>query len=233
MIGTTMASSFVKMIVKLLGKKKSQLIDPAFSFTTMIAIGFERFEGNWRWKVGLEKQQVFHLKDLHAREIKPMMLECPVCKALIQEEKLVPLYGRDKTQFDPRSKSYSGIDIPDRPARERPLKAPLPDPNQFTNNGFGFMGGFVPMAIARMGNFTLATAFGGLIPSLFNMHFHGFPDATVYGTTFGFPYGFHCFHCGHAHHGFPQPANQAWNVDNVLKNLLMVVGVFVILALIC
>ncbi|KAF2283617.1 hypothetical protein GH714_012287 [Hevea brasiliensis] len=32
--------------------------------------------------------------------------ECPVCKALIQEENLVPLYGRGKTQTDPRAKSY-------------------------------------------------------------------------------------------------------------------------------
>ncbi|KAF4356541.1 hypothetical protein F8388_006285 [Cannabis sativa] len=133
----------------------------------------------------------------------------PVCKALIQEEKLAPLYGRDKTQSDPRSKSYSGIDISHRPASKRPPTTP------------------------PMGNFTLATAFGGLIPSLFNMHFHGFPDATVYGTTSGFPYEFHSFHGGHAHHGFPQPASRGSNADNVLKNLLMVVGVFVILALIC
>ncbi|KAF4385887.1 hypothetical protein F8388_010443 [Cannabis sativa] len=115
------------------------------------------------------------------------MIEFPVCKALIQEEKLAPLYGRDKTQSDPRSKSYSG---------------------------------FVPMATARMGNFTLATAFGGLIPSLFNMYFHGFPDATVYGTTSGFPYGFHSFHGGHAHHGFPLPANRGSNADNALKTFL-------------
>lgn len=158
--------------------------------------------------------------------------ECPVCKALVQEEKLVPLYGRGKTQSDPRSKSYPGIDIPHRPAGQRPETAPPPDANQFTNYGFGFMGGFVPMATARIGNFTLATAFGGLIPSLFNVQFHGFPDATVYGTTSGFPYGFHSFHGGHAH-GFPQPASRGQQADNVLKNLLLVVGVFVILALLC
>ncbi|KAM6577581.1 hypothetical protein CsatB_029418 [Cannabis sativa] len=146
--------------------------------------------------------------------------EFPVCKALIQEEKLAPLYGRDKTQSDPRSKSYSSIDIPHRPAGERPPTTPPSDANQFTNNGFGFMGGFVPMATARMGNFTLATAFGGLIPSLFNMYFHGFPDATVYGTTSGFPYGFHSFHGGHAHHGFPLPANRGSNADNALKTFL-------------
>ncbi|PQQ01377.1 E3 ubiquitin-protein ligase RNF185 [Prunus yedoensis var. nudiflora] len=112
-----------------------------------------------------------------------------------------------KTQTDPRSKSYPGINIPNRPAGQRPQTAPPPETNQFTNYGSGFMGGIVPMATARIGNFTLATAFGGLIPSLLNIHYHGFPDATVYGTTSGFPYGFSSFHGGHAH-GFPQPASQ-------------------------
>lgn len=158
--------------------------------------------------------------------------ECPVCKALVQEDKLVPLYGRGKTQTDPRSKSYPGINIPNRPAGQRPETAPPPETNQFPNYGFGFMGGFVPMATARIGNFTLATAFGGLIPSLLNIHYHGFPDATVYGTTSGFPYGFSSsFHGGHAH-GFPQPATQRQQVDNVLKNLFLLIGVFVIAALI-
>jgi E3 ubiquitin-protein ligase RNF5 len=46
--------------------------------------------------------------------------ECPVCKALVEEEKLVPLYGRGKTSTDPRSKSIPGINIPNRPAGQRP-----------------------------------------------------------------------------------------------------------------
>ncbi|XP_012079096.1 E3 ubiquitin-protein ligase RNF185 isoform X2 [Jatropha curcas] len=134
--------------------------------------------------------------------------ECPVCKALIQEEKLVPLYGRGKTQTDPRSKSYPGIDIPRRPAGQRPETAPAPPPheaNNMPNYGFGLMGGFVPMASARI-------------------------DATVYGTTSGFPYGFHAFHGAHAH-GFPQTMSRGQHADNVLKNLLMLIGVLVVLAL--
>ncbi|KAJ7944344.1 E3 ubiquitin-protein ligase [Quillaja saponaria] len=159
--------------------------------------------------------------------------ECPVCKALILEEKLVPLYGRGKQQTDPRSKSYPGMEIPNRPAGQRPETATPPQPNQFGSFGFGLMGGFVPMATARFGNFTLATAFGGLIPSLFNIQLHGFPDATVYGTTSGFPYGFNTLHGGHTH-GIPQPTRGGQqNADNVLKNLLLLIGVFVILALIC
>ncbi|GMI68883.1 hypothetical protein like AT2G23780 [Hibiscus trionum] len=165
--------------------------------------------------------------------------ECPVCKALIQEEKLVPLYGRGKNQTDPRSKSYPGMEIPHRPAGQRPATAPPPPPetNQFVNYGFGLMGGFVPMATARIGNFTMG--FGGLLPSLFNIQFHGYPDPAVYGTPSGFPYGFHAFHGGHAHgghahahaHGFPPPTTRVQQADNVLKNLLLLIGVFVVLAL--
>ncbi|KAJ4715036.1 E3 ubiquitin-protein ligase [Melia azedarach] len=159
--------------------------------------------------------------------------ECPVCKALVQEEKLVPLYGRGKTQTDPRSKSYPGIDIPNRPAGQRPETAPPPPPEagNFPNVGFGLTGGFMPMATARIGNFTMG--FGGLFPSLFNIQVqqHGFPDATVYGTTSGFPYGLNSFHGGHVH-GFPQPS-RGQQADNVLKNLLLLIGLFVILALLC
>ncbi|KAK9990486.1 hypothetical protein SO802_025471 [Lithocarpus litseifolius] len=160
--------------------------------------------------------------------------ECPVCKAIVEEEKLVPLYGRGKTQTDPRSKSYPGIDIPNRPAGQRPATAPPPEPNQFnfSNYGFGLVGGFMPMASARIGNFTLATAFGGLIPSLFNIQFQGFPDATVYGQTSGYPYGFNTFQGGHTHR-FPQPIRRGQHADNVLKNLLLMIGVFVIIALLC
>ncbi|KAH7567321.1 hypothetical protein JRO89_XS07G0052100 [Xanthoceras sorbifolium] len=131
--------------------------------------------------------------------------ECPVCKAVVEEEKLVPLYGRGKTSTDPRSKSIPGVNIPNRPAGQRPETAPPPEPNHFHQHGFGFMGGlgglggFAPMATARFGNFTLSAAFGGLIPSLFNLQVHGFPDTAMYGAATGFPYGFNSFHGGHAH----------------------------------
>ncbi|KAK4584382.1 hypothetical protein RGQ29_022205 [Quercus rubra] len=128
--------------------------------------------------------------------------ECPVCKAIVEEEKLVPLYGRGKTQTDPRSKSYPGIDIPNRPAGQRPATAPPPEPNQFNFSNYGF----------------------GL--------FQGFPDATVYGQTSGYPYGFNTFQGGHTHR-FPQPIHRGQHADNVLKNLLLMIGVFVIIALLC
>jgi E3 ubiquitin-protein ligase RNF5 len=166
--------------------------------------------------------------------------ECPVCKALVQEEKLVPLYGRGKSQTDPRNKSYPGMEIPRRPSGQRPETAsppPPPDANYHTGMaGFGLMGGFIPMATATFGNIALSTGFGGfagLIPSLFNIHFHGFQDATVYGTTSGYPFGFNTFQGGNTR-DFNSPANGQVQrqEDNVLKNLLMLIGFLVVITVI-
>ncbi|KAF5195629.1 E3 ubiquitin-protein ligase [Thalictrum thalictroides] len=159
--------------------------------------------------------------------------ECPVCKALIQEEKLVPIYGRGKAPTDPRSKSVPGVHIPNRPAGQRPETAPPPNINSFSPHGFGLMGGFAPMATARFGSLTLSAAFGGLFSSLFNLQVHGFPNTTLYGAAPGFPYGFpNTFHGGHTPFFPQQPANQEQQADNYLKLLLVVIGVLVILALI-
>ncbi|KAJ8770734.1 hypothetical protein K2173_021381 [Erythroxylum novogranatense] len=155
--------------------------------------------------------------------------ECPVCKALIQEEKLVPLYGRGKTQADPRSKSYPGNDIPNRPAGQRPETAPLPQSNYFPYHGFGLMGGFGPSATAMISNLTL---FGSLsLLSQFNTQLYRFPGATMYGTTSGFPNVFRSFHGGIAHE-YRQPTSQRQHVDKILKNVLLIIGFFVVFALI-
>ncbi|XP_057449430.1 uncharacterized protein LOC130740762 [Lotus japonicus] len=164
--------------------------------------------------------------------------ECPVCKALIQEEKLVPLYGRGKAPTDPRTKSYPGMEIPRRPSGQRPQTAPPPPPpgaaNPFGSYGFGLMGGFIPMATARIGNFTLSTAFGGFIPSLLNIHFHSFQDTTVYGTTSGYPFGFNAFNGVGSSQGFPQATTGQvqQQEDSVLKNLLLLIGFLVLLTVI-
>ncbi|XP_058080550.1 uncharacterized protein LOC131228718 [Magnolia sinica] len=156
--------------------------------------------------------------------------ECPVCKAVIQEEKLVPLYGRGKTPTDPRSRSIPGVHIPNRPSGQRPETARPPDPNHFPQPGFGFMGGLAPMATARFGNFTFSAGFGGLFPSLLNFHVHGFPDATTYGAAAGFPYGFaNPFHGVHGH-GFHQPSPQGQQAE-ILKYAFFMVGILVIIAL--
>ncbi|XP_051150045.1 uncharacterized protein LOC127264519 [Andrographis paniculata] len=169
--------------------------------------------------------------------------ECPVCKALIEEDKLVPLYGRGKTSTDPRSKSIPGVEIPQRPSGQRPETAPPPDPsanaNAFAQQGYGFMGGFghfggfAPMATARFGNFTLSAALGGLIPSFFNIQVHGLHNANLYGPGPGFAYGYsNAFHGGHAS-GVPHRGNQQQQqADSTLKLLLLVIGFSVLMALI-
>ncbi|KAF7829705.1 E3 ubiquitin-protein ligase RNF185-like [Senna tora] len=162
--------------------------------------------------------------------------ECPVCKALIEEDKLVPLYGRGKTSTDPRSRSIPGINIPHRPAGQRPETAPPPESNHFPQHGFGFMGGlagFAPTATARFGNFTLSTAFGGFFPSFFNFQMHpGFHDGAMYGNPAGFHYGFsNPFHGGHAHGFYPQHPGQGQQ-DYYLRRLLMLVVFCVLLAFI-
>lgn len=173
--------------------------------------------------------------------------ECPVCKALIEEEKLVPLYGRGKNSTDPRSRSIPGMEIPHRPTGQRPETAPQPDPNANANanafaqqgyngfmGGFGPFGGFAPMGTAtRFGNFTLSAALGGLLPSIFNIQLHGIPHANFYGPNPGFPYGYsNSFHGAHTHGGFPHRGNQQQQADSKLKLLLLVVGFSVLLALI-
>ncbi|PIN15820.1 putative E3 ubiquitin ligase [Handroanthus impetiginosus] len=166
--------------------------------------------------------------------------ECPVCKALIEEAKLVPLYGRGKNSTDPRSKSIPGMEIPHRPTGQSPETAPPPDPNAnaFPQQGFGFtggfgpFGGFAPMTTARFGNFTLSTALGGLFPSFFNIQVHGFPDTNMYGPGPGFHYGYpNGFHGGPAY-GYPQRRHQQQQADSTLKLLLLVIGLSVLLTLI-
>lgn len=176
--------------------------------------------------------------------------ECPVCKAVIQEEKLVPLYGRGKTPSDPRTRSVPGDEIPHRPTGQRPETAspqpsshhPPPHAHPFPPQpGFGFMGGgFPPLATARWGNLTFSAGIGGLFPSLFNFHLHGFPDAYGGGAAAapGFPYGIsnsfpgghvHGFHHPHPPHQRAGPVQQA---DSHLTTMLVIVLVCVFLALV-
>lgn len=96
------------------------------------------------------------------------------------------------------------------------------------------MGGFAapPMASARFGNVTLSAAFGGLIPSLFNLHFHGFPDAAMYGAAASgsFPHGFsNPFHGGHSHmHSYHRHTGRQGQQDNHLKILFFVFMIVVV-----
>ncbi|XP_076933759.1 uncharacterized protein LOC143599763 [Bidens hawaiensis] len=153
--------------------------------------------------------------------------ECPVCKALIEEQKLVPLYGRGKNSTDPRSKSVPGVEIPHRPAGQRPETAPPPDRNAFGQHGFGLMGGFGPAMTASFGNFTLS--FGGLIPSFFNVQMHTVAGPQMYGNggaPHGFSYGAHQAHGVHQ-----QRANQAPDTGFSAASPLLIIGFLFLLAL--
>ncbi|KAL8167641.1 hypothetical protein V2J09_009140 [Rumex salicifolius] len=162
--------------------------------------------------------------------------ECPVCKAIVQQEKLVPLYGRGKTSSDPRSRPVPGMEIPNRPPGQRPDTAPPPpppEPNVFPNFGFGLLGGFIPMATTTIGNMTMSAGFGGFggfFPGFFNFQFHhGFPEASM-PAVHRFPYGY-------------TPANASSNVrpvqqragtqsqDSLLTGLLVMIGLFVFVTL--
>ncbi|KAK3023019.1 hypothetical protein RJ639_045013 [Escallonia herrerae] len=126
--------------------------------------------------------------------------ECPVCKALIQEEKLVPIYGRGKSSSDLGSRSViPALDIPNRPVGQRPETAPTPEINYFRQEEVGQLGGFMQITPTRFGSSTLS-ALLSCVPSYLNLQVHGFHDATVYGATTGVPYPFFSsLHGGYAH----------------------------------
>ncbi|KAK1423374.1 hypothetical protein QVD17_18675 [Tagetes erecta] len=154
--------------------------------------------------------------------------ECPVCKALIQEEKLIPLYGRGKTQTDPRSKPIPDLEIPHRPAGQRPATAPAPDTNNFLNFGFG---GFAPMASARFGNFAVSSGIGGLFPSLLDMNVHGFHNP-LYGPRHAYGPRFSSrFHGGHHGHEIFH-SRRGHQENNLLKTFLLMFAIFLVLVMI-
>lgn len=63
-------------------------------------------------------------------ETRPRRQLCPVCKAAISKDKVVPLYGRGGGQEDPRTK------VPPRPAGQRTEPEPVPGFQGFGDGGF-------------------------------------------------------------------------------------------------
>ncbi|KAJ7529999.1 hypothetical protein O6H91_15G074400 [Diphasiastrum complanatum] len=150
--------------------------------------------------------------------------DCPVCKAIVKEDKVVPLYGRGKVgSVDPRSKAVPGVDIPHRPSGQRPDAARHPE-QQHQPYGFTFVAGSgIPVTAARFGNITLSAGFG-LFPSLFGFHLHGY-DGT------GTPSGFH-FRIPGNHRPAASPSNQYQQQEVILSRILLFLGCFVIVCLI-
>ncbi|GER42240.1 RING/U-box superfamily protein [Striga asiatica] len=160
--------------------------------------------------------------------------ECPVCKAIVQEGKLVPIFGRGKSSWDPRPISYPRVEIPNRPMGQRPQTAPRVDRNSFaTSNDVDPISGVMPMEAVQFGHTTLLTILGAL-PTIFNLQVNSaFHDANFYGSTSGAPYVFSSTFRGgyvqgfHNYHSVPiewKPI--AW------KFLFLFLGIFLILHLI-
>ncbi|GBG87095.1 hypothetical protein CBR_g44551 [Chara braunii] len=159
--------------------------------------------------------------------------ECPVCKAGVDEEKVIPLYGRgNPNQMDPRKKPVTGAGIPARPQGQRP-ESTRPQHQRHHHHqhgpGFGFMDGEGggPFATAQFANFTLSAGFG-LFPSLFGLQYHfpgdggfGFGPTLVGGMAAG-PHG-----------AAGQRAGQSPEVQQqqFLSKLLLMLGSFVIICL--
>ncbi|KAJ7297562.1 hypothetical protein O6H91_16G055600 [Diphasiastrum complanatum] len=85
--------------------------------------------------------------------------DCPVCKAAVQEEKVIPLYGRGNLQpVDPRTKSFP--DIPSRPVGQR-SETEHSDQRYSLPGFFDYGAGLHSSATtARLGNITLSARLG-------------------------------------------------------------------------
>lgn len=142
--------------------------------------------------------------------------DCPVCKAGVEEGKVIPLYGRGNST-DPRTKPVPGPEIPHRPPGQRPEPARA----SHAHASFGFMGMPAgPYASAQLGNFTVSAGFG-LFPSLFGLQFQTIPAPTDGG--------------GNAAGGPPHPTLAPLSPEQqqqaFLARLLLCLGFFVILCL--
>lgn len=159
--------------------------------------------------------------------------ECPVCKALIQEEKLIPLYGRGNTQTDPRSKPVPGVEIPNRPAGQRPETAPPPPPPP-PPEAFGFRvgGGFLPVMMDNLG--MLAGLCGFLTP-IFSIQISSsvgarhpiYNSSTGYGYAHDFPSG---YQAGHVHRPRRPRQRQPQAEDKKLILIFLIVMVLVVIS---
>jgi E3 ubiquitin-protein ligase RNF5 len=88
---------------------------------------------------------------------------CPVCKAGVTEENIIPIFIRGGSAEDPRSKRTAQDQIPNRPLGHRPepqIISAAGLPNSAAN-------------IAQFGGITFSAGFG-FFPSLFGLQFQSF-----------------------------------------------------------
>ena len=176
--------------------------------------------------------------------------ECPVCKAGVEESKVIPLYGRGKASSDPRKRPVPDADdIPHRPAGQRP-EAVRNQGNPGVgyddawgwnraygqgHPGMGLFGGAAPFATGHIGGLTFSAGFG-LVPALFGLQFHTFPG---WDGSYGHPppHGGPMAGNGQAgmHPHQQQQNNQAWAEQQqqaFLSRLLMLLGILVMVFII-
>eukprot|EP00741_Cyanophora_paradoxa_P008440 tig00001331_g8167.t1 len=137
---------------------------------------------------------------------------CPVCKALIDKDKIIPLYGRGKTPSrDPRKSAPSAPppeSVPQRPQGQR-TENPNPPPQSHAYPSGGpqyFMGpGFGGV---QVGGISFSAGFGpfGLFPSLFAFNFGAQPQR-------------------------PPPGSLEEQQQAFISRILLMLGTFVILCL--
>jgi E3 ubiquitin-protein ligase RNF5 len=134
---------------------------------------------------------------------------CPVCKAGVERDKVIPIYGRGGSTVDPRAKSKGEEDsmkeiVPHRPHGQRPAPVMLRSNNN-GNNGNNGSGG---MMTINGNNAQMNGQQGlGIIPTLF-----GLPNGAGQG--------------GYAEPLTPEQQHQAF-----LSRLLLMLGSFVIMCL--
>jgi len=134
---------------------------------------------------------------------------CPVCKAGVERDKVIPIYGRGGSTVDPRAKSKGEEEnmkqiVPHRPHGQRPAPIMLRSNNN-SNNGNNGGGG---MMTINGNNAQMNGQQGlGIIPTLF-----GLPNGAGQG--------------GYAEPLTPEQQHQAF-----LSRLLLMLGSFVIMCL--
>lgn len=101
--------------------------------------------------------------------------ECPVCKAGVDEEKVIPLYGNGKFDLtDPRRKAVPALSLPQRPLGQRTETLSLEERNS-QNHGFNLAPAHASHSAAgHFGNMSLSTGFGRF-PPMFASSLTGHP----------------------------------------------------------
>lgn len=132
---------------------------------------------------------------------------CPVCKAGVESDKVIPIYGRGGSTVDPRAESKREEDnmkqiVPHRPHGQRPAPVMLRSNNNNTGNNGGVMVNTNSNNAQMNGQQGL-----GIIPTLF-----GLPNGAGQG--------------GYAEPLTPEQQHQAF-----LSRLLLMLGSFVIMCL--